>query len=214
MDVEFRKRAVEANLHRTFDRILRFYLMVHERYTTDLEDLNSSYSSEYDQYLLTDDQRRLSEISTEIDFLEISVLDRYRKATLISIYSALEHAINFICLQAQIIKCCGSSFRDLPGTGIERAKAYLKTYANIDFGAFNKSWSFIMNFTEIRNCLVHADGCIIDVKNEVKIKAIVLKNHSISLRADADVLFENEYIEDAINHSKTLVSEILNSIHA
>lgn len=92
-----------------------------------------------------------------------------RSSLLICIYTFLEHELNRFCLYHN-----ADGFKNNNSDkGIERAKKFIKKELNIKFPDQTKSWQFIINVREIRNCFAHANGYIDQVTNPIKLRNVI-----------------------------------------
>jgi len=92
---------------------------------------------------LTAEERERVESDLSDDYYTIDELyiDQYRKSTLVSIYSFLEHSMNSLCNLRQKFYALPLGVKDQSGSGIERARAYLKMVIKINFEVLNAEWS-------------------------------------------------------------------------
>lgn len=88
-----------------------------------------------------------------------------RYSLLISIYSHLEHELNKLC---RYYNREGFMNYKTNENGITRSKQFIKNELNMNFPDRTKEWTFICNVKKIRNCLVHAQGYIDEMKDENK----------------------------------------------
>jgi hypothetical protein len=76
--------------------------------------------------LTTEERERVeSDLSDDYYTIDELCIDQYRKSTLVSIYSFLEHSMNSLCNLCQKFYALMLGVKDLNGSGIERARAYL-----------------------------------------------------------------------------------------
>jgi hypothetical protein len=76
--------------------------------------------------LTTEERERVeSDLSDDYYTIDELYIDQYRKSTLVSIYSFLEHSMNNLCNLCQEFYALTLGVKDLNGSGIERARAYL-----------------------------------------------------------------------------------------
>ncbi|MCI9883878.1 hypothetical protein MHI58_06905 [Bacillus sp. FSL K6-2869] len=86
-----------------------------------------------------------------------------RYSLLISIYSHLEHELNKLC---RYYNKEGFKKYKTQENGIKRSQEFIKNELNMNFPDRSKEWTFICNVKEIRNCLVHAQGYIDEMKDK------------------------------------------------
>jgi len=76
--------------------------------------------------LTTEERERVeSDLSDDYYTIDELCIDQYRKSTLVSIYLFLEHSMNHLCNLYQKFYALTLGVKDLNGSGIERARAYL-----------------------------------------------------------------------------------------
>jgi len=76
--------------------------------------------------LTTEERERVeSDLSDDYYTIDELYIEQYRKSTLVSIYSFLEHSMNNLCNLCQKFYALPLGVKDLNGSGIERALAYL-----------------------------------------------------------------------------------------
>ncbi|MBR0581005.1 hypothetical protein [Bacillus altitudinis] len=125
-----------------------------------------------------------------------------RYSLLISIYTYLEHELNKFC---QHYNAKGFKEYDRKEKGIKRAKGFIKKELNMNFPDRTKEWNFICNVSEIRNCLVHAQGYIDEMKDKSETDDKTENKDHIKKKSDK----EETKVSKAINAlGKDLVSVI------
>ncbi|HUX80237.1 MAG TPA: hypothetical protein VMW10_10920, partial [Alphaproteobacteria bacterium] len=77
----------------------------------------------------------------------------------------LEISLNDLCRYLCNSKKLYLSLEDLRGDGTERAKLYLTKACLIDFPESSNEWNEILKLNKIRNCIVHAQGDILNAKS-------------------------------------------------
>ncbi len=109
-----------------------------------------------------------------------------RYSVLTSADIALESYLNGTCATWAELTGARVGLRDLRGTGIYRARAYLKKVAGVPFPDQTGSWLDVLRLHELRNAVVHADG-MVPSNTQLKDWAVSIKGlritswHSISL---------------------------------
>lgn len=81
-------------------------------------------------------------------------------AQFIAAYSQFEVALNRLCIEFKDACGLNLSFKDLSGTGIERAKNYISKVVGASACFSGAHWQTISLCSEIRNALVHSNGII------------------------------------------------------
>jgi hypothetical protein len=144
--------------------------------------------------LTTEERERVeSDLSDDYYTIDELYIDQYRKSTLVSIYSFLEHSMNNLCNLCQKFYALPLGVKDLNGSGIERARAYLKMVIKINFEVFNAEWSELKDMNKIRNCIVHSDGFSKKLDKNIvnRTQGLSIKNHQL--------LIDRIYIDSSIS---------------
>lgn len=81
-----------------------------------------------------------------------------RQSQLIMIVSLFEDYLNQLCLSIQKTNELHVALTDIKGSGIERAKTYLKKVVGIQFSSASNAWNSILNAQSIRNIVAHNAG--------------------------------------------------------
>ncbi len=103
----------------------------------------------------------------------------------------------------------GVQLEDLRGDGIDRARLYFVKICGIDHPDSSREWSEIQKLKKIRNCIVHADGDVLDARSPDKIKNIVKNTPGLSLENERYLVIKNKYLESAT----TWVEDYLQYLH-
>lgn len=117
-----------------------------------------------------------------------------KKSSFILLYSILEELLKIFCELAQKKLHLNLKPNDLQGSDIEKFYKYLKKVAEIDLDKTEKEWGEIMDYRQIRNCIVHNYSNINNYSNKEKdtLKQIInSKNSCLSLWEETGELFIN-----------------------
>lgn len=109
----------------------------------------------------------------------------FRQSFLIAFHSLVERSLEKVC--DEIRKARGLEFKatDFRGGTLEQAKVFLTKVAKIPFQKL-KNWQDLTDLTTIRNCLVHAEGKISQMKSAGdRDRLWVLVEKQKGLRVDA-----------------------------
>jgi hypothetical protein len=100
------------------------------------------------------------------DFYELSdeLPTILRYSVLTGADAALEHYLVDTCETYYEVNKATVRLTDLAGTGIQRARLYLKQVARIQFPDAKPAWTAILRLRELRNCIMHANGYIPDIQ--------------------------------------------------
>ena len=102
----------------------------------------------------------------------------------------------------------GLKLEDVRGDGIERAKLYLSKVCLIDFPEQSNEWNMMQKLNSIRNCVVHAEGIVPNVKSPKKLKNIINNTDGLELENEKYLKIECSYIASAIVHAKKLIDKV------
>jgi hypothetical protein len=97
---------------------------------------------------------------------ELPTLLRY--AVLTGADTGFEVYLNDTCATYAEVHKATIGVTDLRGTGIERARDYLKKVAQIPFPDVNPEWTSVKRLHQLRNSIVHADGYIPPDGNDIR----------------------------------------------
>jgi hypothetical protein len=80
----------------------------------------------------------------------------------------------------------------------------------IDFPESSHEWQEIKKFNAIRNCIVHAEGDVSEVKNPQKLKNIIRSTTGISLDSAIEkfIRIESSYILSIIKCIENFINNI------
>lgn len=135
----------------------------------------------------------------------------YRKSTLVSLYSFLEHSLNDLCGHLFRTKAFAVAVTDLRGEGIIRAKDYLEKLPKVDFSLLNDEWTHLIEFNKIRNCIVHSDGDINQSRSKKSLNEIVKSREGLELQHDR-ILISREYIDFIIIKIEIFMDKLYNQV--
>ena len=160
-------------------------------------------------------QKRLDEMSAglsqdEAAFLEYEVSDEFYliddvflplflHSSTISLFAFFESELTALCKRLDRAQSQGSVWPSLNGSGIGKAKQYLKDHTSVNFGQLNSYWVNLNNMQSIRNCLAHANGDIAQMSTENKrerIRQIATSTEGLSVVDDDQLEIGKEYLQE------------------
>ncbi|TSA28308.1 hypothetical protein D4R71_01015 [bacterium] len=136
----------------------------------------------------------------------------YRKSTIVSLYSYLEHTMNFLCNYIHEANNYPVSLVDLRGEGIIRARNYLDKLANINFLSLNGEWCHLMSLNKIRNCIVHCEGDLEASTKTEQLRNIVNGSKFLSLENDRYLKIMKGCVEFYIEKVEEFINKLYNQI--
>ncbi len=116
------------------------------------------------------------------------------------IISLFEDYINQLCLILKKVNRSNVALKDIRGSGIERAKTYLKKEVGIPFPSDDDSWKKILDAQLIRNIVAHNGGHLDEVQHSKHLKVV-----KASDKLDAEVFARLHLIIEA-DYLPSLVS--------
>ena len=117
--------------------------------------------------------------------------------------------MNSLCTILQKMNDLNVELNDLRGDGIERARLYLTKVCEIQFPDASHEWAEIQKLNSIRNCIVHAEGNVDDVRSPTKLRNIVKNTKGISLESERYLSIDKKYLEMVI----ACVDDFLQELH-
>jgi hypothetical protein len=132
-----------------------------------------------------------------------------KQSFLLMLVSLFEDYLNQLCISLYIERklCC--NLKDYNGSGIERAKKYLKKLAKINVPTETKSWQKIIDARDIRNIIVHNAGHL-DEELHSKQLQIVAKNSNLDSQQFARIHLKinQAYLFEVIEAMSNIASEL------
>ncbi|MDR5860418.1 hypothetical protein FZZ93_14550 [Halomonas eurihalina] len=95
-----------------------------------------------------------------------------RQSQLIMIVSLFEDYLNQLCVSFKAENTLDVALTDIKGSGIDRAKTYLKKAVGIPFPSDGDSWKKIVEAQLIRNIVAHNAGHLDEVKHAKHLKVV------------------------------------------
>ena len=95
-----------------------------------------------------------------------------RQSQLIMIVALFEDYLNQLCLSFKAANTLDVTLTDIKGSGIDRAKNYLKKVVGISFPSQGDSWKKILDAQLIRNIVAHNAGHLDEIKHDKHLKVV------------------------------------------
>ena len=146
--------------------------------------------------------------SEEFHMIENTFLKTFRYSMVVAIYSLVEVSLNDLCRYLCNSNKMALTINDLRDDGIQRAKLYLTKVCMVDFPASSHEWDEIIKLNFIRNCIIHTQGNVGNVKSPGKIINIVDNTPSISIKDERYLMIERSYVEVSIHNAKKLLENV------
>jgi len=178
------------------------------KFQEDKESLLTKQNSSLSELTHEERERVKSNLSDDYYTIEERYIGQYRKSTIVSIYSFLEHSMNHLCELCQEFNALSLKHEELSGAGIERARLYLQKVVKINFELLNTEWSELKAMNKVRNRIVHADGALDD-----GLRRIINRTKGLSIKYHNNLIVDRTYIDCSIttveNFLKKLYSEAI-----
>jgi hypothetical protein len=124
------------------------------------------------------------------------------RSALVSFYTFAEVTLDTLCDRFTRHLKSSVSVADMKDKGISRAKRYLTKLCGLDFGSL-PPWAELKNIAEVRNLIVHANGC---VSTNTRRELLLYIERSQFLRLDGqELILSLEYIDHFLDVIKNLI---------
>jgi len=175
------------------------------KFQEDKESLLTKQNSSLSELTHEERERVKSNLSDDYYTIEEIYIGQYRKSTIVSIYSFLEHSMNHLCELCQEFNALSLKHEELSGAGIERARLYLQKVVKINFELLNTEWSELKALNKVRNRIVHADGALDD-----GLLRIIKRTPGLSIKYYNNLIVDRAYVDSSI----TIVESFLNRLYS
>ncbi|WP_068713897.1 hypothetical protein [Vibrio tritonius] len=138
------------------------------------------------------------------------VFPQYQKQSfLLMLVSFFEDYLNQLCHSFHFEKGLSCTLKDYSGSGLERAKNYLRKVAKIEVPTGTFSWSKVIEARDIRNVIVHNAGHL-DEELHSKQLRIVAKNLNLNSHQFARVHLEvtQVYVLEIVEAMTSVVNDL------
>lgn len=138
------------------------------------------------------------------------VFPQYQKQSfLLMLVSFFEDYLNQLCHSFHFEKGLSCTLKDYSGSGLERAKNYLRKVAKIEVPTGTFSWSKVIEARDIRNVIAHNAGHL-DEELHSKQLRIVAKNLNLNSHQFARVHLEvtQAYVFEVIEAMTSVVNDL------
>jgi hypothetical protein len=137
-------------------------------------------------------------------YLESAFPQYQRKSYLVILLSMFEDFLNQLCMSVKSECHLNISYVDFAGSGVDRAKDYLRKTSPLGFPAYSSEWEKIKKAYAIRNVVVHAAGYIDPEKH---------KNQMVIVSAD-DYLDSESYARIHLVLSEEYIYELVSTLQS
>jgi len=123
-----------------------------------------------------------------------------RQSHLIMVISLFEDYLNQLCLSFKSASRLNAALTDIKGSGIERAKTYLKKSVGIPFPSDHDSWKQILDAQLIRNIIAHNGGHLDEVQHSKHLKVVKASdNLGSEVFARLHLIIDAEYLPSLVS---------------
>lgn len=142
--------------------------------------------------------------------IEELFMKNFRYSMIVAIYSFCETTLNDLCYYLYRSKGLLLQLDEVRGEGIERAKLYLIKVCLINFPEKDHDWQEILKLNSIRNCIIHAEGDVDDMKSPAKLRNIIKNTKGIALDKSIErfLYIESDYIPSIISSIEKFVNKV------
>ena len=127
-----------------------------------------------------------------------------RRSQLIMVISLFEDYLNQLCLSFEKANKLNIVLTDFRGSGIERAKNYLKKGVGIHFPSDSDSWKKILDAQLIRNVVAHNGGHIEENQHTKHLPGVEANNDLVAkVFARRHLIIEADYLPSVVTAMET-----------
>lgn len=221
LDIEAIKKQLNRPLATWLDRLYEFefqQLELHRRFVeehfetarthlqADFEktcaELNEYEKAEYVEFML-EDSEMLAETFPLVQW----------QAQFLVVYATFEANLNTMCNVVKRRLNSSLSFKDMSGTGYERAKTYLSKVGGVENVFDNEKWHRARQLGKIRNSISHAQGRV-DEESDSKFVADLRILKGVHLKAVVDgateyhIVLSSNFVMQAISTLQGVLHDI------
>ncbi|BCV53122.1 hypothetical protein TUM17383_13690 [Shewanella algae] len=130
---------------------------------------------------------------------------------LITVHSALEHALNMLCKIVAFTMGSKIKHTDFNDSGVRRAFKFLSNVSGFNLSVIENEKNIVDDVSQIRNAIVHSGG-VIDSSNK-KLIGIINSAEFIKGAVGHNIYVENEFINYYIEVIICLFEKLGSEIH-
>ncbi|KJG05891.1 hypothetical protein UB33_11025 [Photobacterium angustum] len=131
----------------------------------------------------------------------------HRTSTVIALHSYLEDTLNQLADLVAPLLDSEVTYKDLKGSGIERARLYFIKVGKFDFESLNCTWSVMKQVNKLRNQLVHNGGYLPEGANDA-VNKFISSNKLLSGKPAHKVQISSDFVEFYIQTLIKFFSEL------
>lgn len=207
------QRMILDRIRHKLEDIKEYYEELEHKFESDKRKLSERYEKEVTgKKLTTEMEDQIGEyFGEEHQRIEGLFLKNFRYSVVVTIYSFLETTLNDLCYHLCRSKKLLLALDEIKGDGIERARLYLQKVCLINFPDNSHEWQEIQKFNLIRNCIVHTEGNVEEIKSPDKLKRVIRSTKGVCLDPQIQrfVHIEKAYIPSII----CCIENFINNVH-
>lgn len=205
------RRIIRDRTFGKFENLKQYVSEIENKFKSDLGNLSRRFDEqaaeeEEEEEVPPDIKYELNEYFVEEYYvIERVFLRTFRYTIVVAVYSLLETCLNRLCHHLCNSKKLHLLLEELRGKGIERAKLYLAKVCSIDFPEVSNDWNQLQKLNKIRNCIVHAEGNIHNVKSPGTLRNIIKNTKGLELYNDRYIQIDSLYIVATIGSAENVL---------
>lgn len=133
----------------------------------------------------------------------------FRASTVMALVSFVETTISQVSRDVRLVTQEELKASDLNGSAVEKSRKYLGRFGGFSVDA--DTWRELNNIIEVRNALVHTNGCIDQCRNPGKIRSIVAKGPGLNENYGA-ISIDKSYMEHCLECVQALLLSLSNEM--
>lgn len=195
----FRRRVIELTITTHLEHFDYYVSKISETFQgekrtleDDLDEMSLGLSKEEAAFLEY-------ELGADFYLIDDVFLPLFFYSSTISLCAFFESEFTALCKRLDHAKSQENIWASLNGSGIQKAKKYLRDHACIDFDQLNSYWVELNNMQSIRNCLTHANGNISQMSTESKkdtIRQIASSTNGLSVVGGNKLEISEDYLKE------------------
>lgn len=215
-----------------FDSLVDYEINIYKQHVKKVETLLQDEKREIESSFEESMQDVFSEDEAQYRIEEFGASEQYwlindelpriqRQGDLMGAFSFLENCLNSLCnrhtkaLQVddehEGRNTVRKELKDVNGKGLDRAVAYLKDVARIDFPSESSAWREINSIQKIRNAFTHSEGYIgsYDIRKKRHIEDYVKKSDFLHFNGDQVVVLDG-FVNYCLEQFAAFFHELIN----
>lgn len=133
-----------------------------------------------------------------------------RYSLLVTSYSFLETSLDKLCHMFYKRKGISIPPSGLTEKGIDRSKEYLKKHCSVIFPSGKRDWQELKNLNKIRNCIVHANGNILRLKDKESkdLLKVIQDTSGVIAERCRMIVVDETYIPQILTNIENILGEV------